>query len=72
VQILDAVERWPVATDGVLGWRGGLCLETRSREIMAILVNDVVTDAFRLGLYDEPAERVVKANGAPIRQRTAG
>ena len=48
-----------------------LCVETQSREIMAILVHDVVADAFRLGLYDKPAERVVKANGVPVRRRTA-
>ena len=46
--------------------RGGLCVETQSREIMAVLVHDVVADAMRLGLYDEPAERVVKANGARL------
>ena len=44
--------------------RDTLCLETQSREIMASLVNDVVADALRLGLYDKPGERVVKANGA--------
>ncbi len=43
-----------------------LCLETQSREIMAILVHDVVADAMRLGLYDKPAERVEIANGAPV------
>ena len=44
--------------------RDTLCVETQSREIMAVLVNDVVADALRLGLHDEPAERVAKANGA--------
>ena len=41
-----------------------LCVETQSREIMASLVNDVVADALRLGLHDEPEDRVVKANDA--------
>ncbi len=43
-----------------------LCPETQSREIMAALVNDVIADAFRLGVYDQPAERVVKANGTRL------
>jgi hypothetical protein len=48
--------------------RVGLCRETQSREIMAVLVNQVVADALRLGLYDKPAERVVKAHEAPLRR----
>ena len=44
--------------------RHGLCLETQSREIMAVLVHDVVADAMRLGLHDETPAPLVKANGA--------
>ena len=44
---------------------GDLCVETQSREIMAVLVHDVVADAMRLGLHGAaPPERVEKANGA--------
>ncbi len=46
------------------GRSGGLCLETQSREIMAVLVHDVVADAMHLGLYDAAPAPVVKANGA--------
>jgi hypothetical protein len=51
---------------------GALCRETQSRQIMAVLVNDLVSDAMRLGLYDTRAERIVKANGVALRRRTAG
>ena len=47
--------------------RMGLCREAQSREIMAVLGNDVVADALRLGLYDTTADQIVKANGAPFR-----
>jgi hypothetical protein len=50
----------------------GLCLETQSRQIMAVLVHDVVAEAMRLGLHDQPAKRIVTVNGAPLRRRTAG
>ena len=49
--------------------RDSLCLETQSREIMASLVNDVVADALRLGLYDKPAERVAEPKGARLGDR---
>jgi hypothetical protein len=45
------------------------CVETQSREIMAMLVHDVVAEAMRLGL-NGPAEPAAKANGAPVRRRT--
>ena len=46
-----------------------LCIETQSRHIMSVLVHDVVAEAFRLNLYGAPAERVEKANGAPVKAR---
>ncbi len=46
------------------GRPGELCIETQSREIMAILVNDVVAEAMRLDLRGESANLVAKANGA--------
>ncbi len=46
-----------------------LCVETQSREIMSVLVHDVVAEAFRLNLYGARAERVEKANGAHLSVR---
>jgi hypothetical protein len=43
-----------------------LCLETQGREIMAVLVHDVVAEAFRLNLPGAPVERIVGANGIPV------
>jgi len=50
--------------------RSALCVETQGRDIMARIVQDEVAEAMRLGLYDRPAKRVEKANGAPRRRRT--
>ena len=36
---------------------------------MAVLVNEVVAYALRLGLHDETATSVVKANGAQLMRR---
>jgi hypothetical protein len=63
---------WHETTPGQSARLGTLCRETRSREIMAVLVNDVVADALRLGLYDTPEDQIVKAKGAPFRPRLAG
>jgi hypothetical protein len=49
-----------------------LCLETQGREVMARLVNDVVTEAMGLDLHGAPAERVEKANGARLGKRARG
>lgn len=48
---------------------GTLCLETRGREIMAILVNDVVAQALRLDLFP-PDGPVKEANGAAFPPRS--
>ena len=47
-----------------------LCVETQSREIMAMLVHDVVAEAMRLGLNGGPAEPAPKAIGSRRRRRT--
>jgi hypothetical protein len=47
-------------------------VETQGREVMARLVNDVVTEAMRLDLHGVPAERVEKANGARFGARAGG
>ena len=46
--------------------KAALCVETQSRDIMAVLVHDVVAEAMRLGLHDGQAGRVGKANGARL------
>ena len=43
-----------------------LCVETQGREIMAVLVNDVVADAMRLDLHGDPAAGVEKTNGTRL------
>jgi hypothetical protein len=50
----------------------GLCVETQGREIMAVLVHDVVAEAMTLNLYGKPAECVDAANGAPVRHPGKG
>jgi hypothetical protein len=46
-----------------------LCVETQGREIMAVLVNDVIAEALRLGLYDQAPKPLAKVNGARIARR---
>jgi hypothetical protein len=45
-----------------------LCVETQSREIMALLVHDVVAEAMRLDLNGAPVKRAARANDSPLRR----
>jgi hypothetical protein len=53
---------------GAVPQPGPLSRENQARHVMAVLVNDVVADAMRLGLHDQ-AERNDETKDAPVTRR---